>query len=219
MTKEIGQAIHQSAKLLSQAGQEINSLMRMIKETINNKIEKDGFGNNLVIHRNWFEDSRTDDSGFLWNQYSENLGIKKGNWKRKDAQMYLNIQISLDGDGMTHEETNNLEPLIHISLWGAHSDVNNSVYFALKMDETEEVTLQNEVLLNWAPDAKDWTEQSWTYSLKLTSLNSLDNIETKIIQPIQALLGSNSAETAGLNTLDGIVKYHELRSGVYQVQE
>lgn len=213
MTQSIGQAIHQSARLLSKAGQEINSLMIMINESINNH----QFGNGLVISEDWLEDSIYDDSGFICIHYAKNLGLRKAT-KRK-TQCYLNIQISLSDDGMTHAEANNEEPLIHISLWEEASDVNNDNYFALLWQEDEGFTLQEEVLFNWAPDVEDWTEQGWTYSLKLTSLNSLEDIKNKIVLPVDALLSSNSVEEAGLKNIDGIVKYHELRPCVYQVKE
>lgn len=213
MTLTIGQAIHQSARLLSQACTEINSLMTMIQESVN---EFD-FKEDVNISGDWAYDHINDDSDFLCLNYAASLGLKQS--RKKKTQCYLNIEFSLAGDGMTHEETNNQEPLVHISLWDVQTDYNNGYCFSLIMREEENITLQEEVLFNWSPETDNWAEQSWTYSLKLTSLNSLEDIKNKIILPVNKLIITNSATEAGLQAIDGIVKYHHLYGNTFQVKD
>lgn len=218
MAPTAGVNLHNSVKLIKQAGKEINALVTMIKNDINSEIEKDQLGCNAYIHgRGWYEESHLDDENYVYELYSEVLPLQKTKRNRNEAQRFLMIQVSLDGDGMTHEEANNHEPLIHIGLWDAPIDINDDQYMSLLLEHFDGFSVQENVLLNWYPEAESWTEQSWTYSLTLTSLNTPKDIKDKVIRPIRALMQNCDPLSAGLDKLDGIVRYKLLRDGVLQV--
>lgn len=218
MAPTAGVNLHNSVKLIKQAGKEINALVTMIKNDINSEIEKVQLGCNAYIHgRGWYEESHLDDENYVYELYSEVLPLQKTKRNRNEAQRFLMIQVSLDGDGMTHEEANNHEPLIHIALWDEPINLNNEQYISLHLSEADSFTIQENVLLNWYPEAESWTEQSWTYSLTLTSLNTPKDIKDKVIRPIRALMQNCDPLSAGLDKLDGIVRYKLLRDGVLQV--
>lgn len=218
MAPTAGVNLHNSVKLIKQAGKEINALVTMIKNDINSEIEKVQLGCNAYIHgRGWYEESHLDDENYVYELYSEVLPLQKTKRNRNEAQRFLMIQVSLDGDGMTHEEANNHEPLIHIALWDEPINLNNEQYISLHLSEADSFTIQENVLLNWYPEAESWTEQSWTYSLTLTSLNTPKDIQDKVIKPIRALMKKGDPLSAGLDKLDGIVRYKLLRDGVLQV--
>ena len=218
MAPTAGVNLHNSVKLIKQAGKEINALVTMIKNDINSEIEKVQLGCNAYIHgRGWYEESHLDDENYVYELYSEVLPLQKTKRNRNEAQRFLMIQVSLDGDGMTHEEANNHEPLIHIALWDEPINLNNEQYISLHLSEADSFTIQENVLLNWYPEAESWTEQSWTYSLTLTSLNTPKDIQDKVIKPIRALMKKGDPLSAGLDKLDGIVRYKLLRDGGLQV--
>ncbi|WP_404419007.1 hypothetical protein [Marinospirillum sp.] len=218
MAPTAGVNLHNSVKLIKQAGKEINALVAMIKNEINSAIEKDQLGCNAYTHgRGWSEESYLDDENYVCEFYSEVLPLQKTKRNRKEAQRYLIIQVSLDGEGMTHEEANNHEPLIHISLWDAPVDLNDGQYMSLLLEHFDGFSVQENVLLNWYPEVECWTEQSWTYSLILTSLNTPKDIQKKVINPIRNLMKTGDPLSARLDKLDGIVKYKLLREGVLQV--
>ncbi|MDR9469326.1 hypothetical protein [Marinospirillum sp.] len=81
------------------------------------------------------------------------------------------------------------------------------------MAANEGVVLQDQVLLNRAPEVEKTTDQGWTYSLYLTSLNSLDDIKQKIVAPVQQLLNTSSAAGTGLLDIEGVVRYQQVESG------
>lgn len=216
MSKSMGEAIHQSAKLLSQAGKEINALMYMIQIDINNEIEHNQLGCNVQIHSPWYEQEKNDESDFLCILYAAILPIKKGK-KKKLAQRYISIQISLDSDGMTHPQANNLEPLVHISLWNVPSNIAEDEYMRLDLVEDAELAIQDNFLVSWGTDAEDWTGQCWTYSLKLTSLNSPEDVRNKIITPFSQLMKTNNPIAAGLDKIEGIIRYEEITPRLLKV--
>lgn len=90
-------------------------------------------------------------------------------------------------------------------------------YISLLPDHTGTLEVQENVLINWYPEAESWTEQSWNYSLALTSLNTPKDIQDKVINPVRHLMQTGDPASAGLDKLDGIVKYKLLREGVLQV--
>ena len=60
-------------------------------------------------------------------------------------------------------------------------------------------------------------EQVWTYSVKLTSLNTLDDIRQKIIEPSIKLMQGKSHEGAGLLKFEGIVRYAHAGGGNFRI--
>ncbi|GLR63961.1 hypothetical protein [Marinospirillum insulare] len=216
MSKSMGEAIHQSAKLLSQAGKEINALMDMIQAEVNSEIEQNQLGCDAQVHGNWYEESNLDDSTFLFNLYAIVLPIKKGK-RKQSAQSYINIQVSLDSDGMTHPQANNLEPLAHISLWNVPTNIAEDEYMSLDLVEDTELEIQDNFLVSWGTDAEDWTDQCWTYSLKLTSLNSPEDVRNKIIIPFSQLMKTNNPIAAGLDKIEGIIRYEEITPRLLKV--
>lgn len=202
----IGQSIHRSFKLISQAGAEINSLSELIKQELT-----DSLPSTLKTMDDWSYDEQLDATGWAYNFIQNTLPLKSKGSKKQNPERYLNIQISLDGDSMAHPNAHNEEPLIHISFWECEPNTEDC-YFSLLMATDDEVVLQDQVLFNWAPEAEKTTEQGWTYSLYLTSLNSLDDITQKIVKPVQGLLNTNSAVDAGLINIEGIVRYQQAQS-------
>lgn len=201
-TTSIGQSIHRSIKLIAQAGQGIDSLSELIKQELANNLP-----GHLKTMDNWAYSEQEGSNGWTWNFLQYSLPVKAKSSKSRGAEAYLHFQISLDGDGMTHSETNNEEPLIHISFWEKSWEPGTECYFCLWMDSNEEVKLQDQVLFTWPPVETTAIEQNWTYSLKLTTLNSLTDIKEKIVGPVNALLNNPPALDAGLPDIEGIVRY------------
>lgn len=204
----IGQSIHRSCKLISRAGAEINSLSELIKQELAGNLPE---AIKAFANSGWADNELWDDSGWICNFLQFSLPLKGKSSKKQNPERYLNIQISLDGDGMTHPNAHNEEPLVHISFWACEPNAEDC-YFTLLMATDEEVVLQDQVLFNWAPEADETTDQGWTYSLYLTSLNSLDDIKQKIVKPVQQLLNTNSAFDAGLLDIEGVVRYQQVES-------
>lgn len=212
-TQSIGEAIHNSVRLISQAGTEIEALFAIITSQINSTIENELSDLRVKISRDWSYDWAYDDSEWVCNYSACSLGLKSS--RNRLTNRYLVIEAVLDGDGMTHDEANNKEPLLHVSLWDVDVSKSDNSYTNLDytnwdFEEDQIPSLQHDVLINWFPDAADWTGQAWTYSLFLTSINNLDDIKQKIIEPIVELLRTNDAQAAKLTEIEGVIHYEQI---------
>jgi hypothetical protein len=218
MTKQnIGIAIHQSVKLVEQAGREINSLVELIKREVDAALVSSGKLWDMKVTESWSDDGRFDDSGWVYTDHGFSLGLaRKGDRRSKS---YFSIQISLAGDGMSSDVARNEDPLVHVNLWGGDA-INFKDGNYLNIDFTDEddlPVLQDKVLFNWNAEAKLWQDQGWTYSIKLVSLNTMDDIRRKIIEPFTKLIQGKTLEEAGLTQLDGIIRYELTGEGKFRI--
>ncbi|TYT74193.1 hypothetical protein [Desulfobotulus mexicanus] len=213
--KEIGKAIHQSAQLIAKAGQEIESMMDLIKLQFEPEIASLKKDPKIYVSENWLYSWIYDDAGWVCMDYSISLGLGKST---KKHLRYLCIQVSLMGEGMSCEKAPNKEPLVHVCLFGdlINYDEENFMGPDLSNEEDEKIILQNDFFINWSSEASTWEEQAWAFTLRLTSLNSASDIQEKIIKPVIALLKGHSLERIGLEKIDGIVKYEEVEKFVFK---
>lgn len=212
--QHIGKSIYNSAKLISQAAQETLNLFELIENRFNSEVFE-------IEHKNipfkileyWTYDEVYDPSGWILNGYAETLGITR---RMNGVSSFLWIQLSLFGDENEFEEMDVKEPLLHICLMGHDlnysdgeyiniNDINNHVY------ETNPKSYQG-CFWYWANDKADPLKQEWYYSLKLTSLNSVEDVDQKIITPVKSLLSATSSTEKdsaihNLSKIDGILRY------------
>ena len=215
--ENIGIAIHQSVKMIEQAGREIDSLANLIQSEIDNAMSSE-LGTLCKVLDPWGENSseRNDDYGWVCTDYAFSLGlgqIKKG---KPITSRWLGIQISLAGDGMCSEVVKNEQPLVHICLWSAPIDFDEDYHMGPEI-ESSEIQLVDELLMDWAPEEELWHDKEWTYSLFLTSLNTIDDIRTKIVQPVAELMKGASPEQARLTEIEGVVRYNKIDENQYDV--
>lgn len=213
--ENIGIAIHQSVKMIEQAGREIDSLSELIQREIDNAMSSE-LGTLCKVVESWIAKERYDDHGWVCTDYAFSLGlgqIKKGT---PTTARWLGIQISLSGDGMSSEVVKNEQPLVHICLWSAPIDFDEDYHMGPEM-ESAEIQLVDEILMDWAPEEESWHDKEWTYSLFLTSLNTIDDIRKKIVQPVTELMKGASPEQAGLTEIEGVVRYNNIDENQYDI--
>lgn len=116
---------------------------------------------------------------------------------------------------MTTDSARNEEPLIHINFWADKIDF-DEIYMGLDLTNND-VLLQDGFFFNWKPGVKHWFEQEWTFSLKLVSINTINDIQQSIIKPFIKLVQGNSHKDSGLAELPGLVRYEETSRGYYRV--
>ena len=213
--KEIGKAIHQSVQLIAKAGQEIESMMDLIKLQLEPEIASLNKDPKIYVSEKWAYDWIYDDAGWVCTDYSMSLGLGRST---KKSLKYLSVQVSLMGNGMSCEKAPNKEPLVHVCLFGSPINYAEKNYMGtdLSNEEDEKIILQNNFFVNWSIEASNWEEQAWAYTLRLTSLNSATDIQEKIVKPVIAILQGHSLENTGFETVDGIVKYEEVEKFVFK---
>lgn len=203
--------IYHSTRFLIAVWREINSLVCLVKKHIEDEFDKfDG----VKVTKEWDDCFRIDDDDWVYTDSCVFLGVGKRNGK---ANKYINIQISLYGDGMRSGLDDNEEPLLHVSFRDDATDYEDGVYFSIADLDDAEVSLEENVLFNWGQIGCEWNKQEWTFSLKLTSINSIEDINSKIVKPLSALISGADIEKAGLKMIQGIVHYEKADEGSFYV--
>ncbi|SDB43357.1 hypothetical protein SAMN05660653_02095 [Desulfonatronum thiosulfatophilum] len=219
--KNIGISIHQSVKMIEQAGREIDSLSKLIQLEIDNAMSSK-LSTVCKIVESWNENLSElyDELEFVCTGYAFSLGlgqIKKG---RSTTARWLGVQISLAGDGMCSEIVENEQPLVHINLWNHPVYFDEELYMGPKIKPVmspDSIVLINNILFDWTPEKALWQDKEWTYSLFLTSLNTIDDIRKKIVQPVTELMKSASPEQAKLTEIEGVVRYIKIDENQYDI--
>jgi len=208
----IGSNIAQSAALINSACIEINNMLTLLQQELSDALENSKSDlSRYAYFGEWQSSERLTESNWVCSDTSESLPIFKHN-KNKEATRYFCIQVSLIGDGADIPGIQT-EPLVHVALIDAPIDFE---YCYITPEETlsdEDAVLdrgQEGTLISWGESSSGfWYEQQWCYSVKLTSLNTLDDLRSKIIGPaLELLTGEEYSNVAmRLKDLEGIINY------------
>lgn len=206
---EIGKAITKYANFISQVGVEIEAMVKLIKQELSSAVATASIKEHMKPVGDWESKTRYSEEEWVVIDYAFSLGMKPAGKGKSSVVRWLSFQISLAGEGTAAE--GNEEPLLHICWFDSPINFEEDFcYMGFPLDEDDNPELENKVLFNWTPDAKKWSEQQWAFSLRLTSLNTLDDIENKIIRPTVALLSGKTPIVALPLTLDGLVCYEKI---------
>ncbi len=214
----IGSSISRSIKLISQAATEIDSLSDLLKERFDEEILNESFEKyrSVADHSHWDGDTNTDENGWVYYDISYSIPLKlKG---RKKAAGYLSFQISLCDEG--HAAMDNQEPLFHVIWWKEPVEFEEGAYMGFPMGDEGDLLpeLLNKRLFFW--ENEDNGIDEWTFSVFLTSLNTLNDITKKIIEPVTSLLNADNVEEAlSCLEVEGLVSYQKVDglAGQYQI--
>ncbi len=220
--ENIGIAIHQSVKIIEQAGREIYSLAKLIQQEIDTAISSSELGTLCKIVESWGknETERHDDHGWVCTDYAFSLGLGQKKQGKQSTKRWLGIQISLAGDGMCSEIVKNEQPLIHINLWDHPVDFDEESYMGPEIKPgmaPDSIELINNILFDWAPEEKFWQDKEWTYSLFLTNFNTISDIREKIVQPVTKLMRGSSPKETELTKIEGVVRYEKIDGDHYNI--
>ena len=206
---ELGNSVTKSAKFIAKIGEQVESMIQLITTNLS-----DSFKNIEKYYypsEDWKYRTRYDQYEWVLSDYSCCIGLKLKEKKKSNPKSdpigYLIIQISLWQDGA--EFVGNEEPLIHISWWDDPIEIDkDNNYFGSLFGDDEDFVIESSVLINWNPEAKTIQEQRWSYSLRLTSINDLNDIRNKIVNPVIDLFNKGIEKVVlSISKIDGIVAY------------
>lgn len=202
---EVGKSIMESAYFIAKIGEQVESMLDLIIDNLSKSFEK--IENFFVPVGNWKSCTRYDENAWILSDYVHYIGLKSNYKKKVDPEGYLSLQISLWQDGAKFD--GNDEPLIHICWWNDEIRIDkDDNYFGSLFGGDEDFELEENVIINWNPETEITRDQRWSYSLRLTSINNLDDIRNKIVSPVTDLLTKGIKETVpSIAKLDGIVFY------------
>jgi hypothetical protein len=195
----IGESIANSVDLIDKAGKEIDSLLNLIEEEVNRELLDRSFGLFPYVGT-WQYSENFSDNQWVYKDVARSLEL--GERSNSKTKRYLSIQVSLSGEGIESSKSDNKEPLVHVCFWEIPVNFNEDIYFSLGEADAH---LKNNVLWDWSPDASRWIEQEWTYSLRLTSINTIEDIRRKIVSPFIAL---TSNKTEKIKNIQGVLLHN-----------
>lgn len=202
---ELGKSVTKSAQFIAKIGEQVESMIELITTNLSNSFKN--IDKYYYPAENWKSCTRYDQNDWVLSDYAHYIGLKLKGKKKSDPIGYLIIQISLWQDGA--EFVGNEEPLIHISWWDDPIEIDkDNNYFGSLFGDDEDFVIESNILINWNPEAKTIQEQRWSYSLRLTSINDLDDIRNKIVNPVIDLFNKGIEEVVlSISKIDGIVAY------------
>lgn len=207
MTKVVdGAALASCFKVVSSCGSEIEAMSDSLANLFTDAIsEEDDKLKPLTCALNdkHFSSYCMDDFGWVCTDIAYNLPLKRVG-RSKKTLAYLGFQISMMGTGIAAPRNN--EPLVHVFLWEVPVDfVNDNVAYPL--DKNSGPRVCNEVLIEWGVIGGEWSDRQWLFSLRLTTLNSIEDLKRCIVDPALALLRGDSVISALPSSIEGLIRY------------
>ena len=204
-----GVKLTQCFNLVSNAGKEIDALSEVLNNQIAKAIAKTSF---RPDQKEPMYSGRNDDSGWIFTDFAYSFALKSKN--KKVADKKLGYQVSLLGDGVGFSEK--AEPLLHVFFWGDAADFDDDSYMCIPHPASSEdpwELVYNGQLISWD------NLNGWTFSIRLTTLNSTQDLEQYVVNPAIALLNGEKPEEAFPELNPGLVTYQIVEDGMLIIKE
>lgn len=187
---DIGKSITEAIRFVSRLGAECERLTDLIREEMSRALLVPEIAKRFKVGGKWIDNRTTDENAWVYTELGISLPIISK--PKRSTGSYLVVQISLTGEGINAED--NQEPLIHIGRWGDPIDFEElQMGFPLDLANEYDLILEDERLFRWVHTQY---ENEWCYSLRLTDINSPNDVQHQIINPTKTLLLGNSATEA-----------------------
>ncbi|MFV3339164.1 hypothetical protein ACNFB1_18590 [Pseudomonas sp. NY15349] len=207
---DIGKTISECISLISKVGAECEVLALMLKQELNSLLSN-GSVRKYVVAGPWEEASLTDSNQWVYTDIAYSLPVIMKPKRKIGA--YLSFQISFVGTGIAALDNN--QPLLHVGFWSKAVDF-DECWMGFPLDDSPR-TLEHGQLFRWTTSSESLSE--WVYSLRLAEMNTMQDIQEKVVVPVTALLLGESAADAFVGTAKSIVRYCEIEGspGQYRV--
>lgn len=192
-----GVKLTQCFNLVSNAGKEIDALSEVLNNQLSKAIAKTSF---RLDGKEPMYSGRNDDSGWIFTDFAYSFALKSKNKKVPDKN--LGYQVSLLGDGVGFSEK--AEPLLHVFFWDDTANFDDDCYMYIPYPASPEdpwELVYNGQLISWD------NLNGWTFSIRLTTLNSAQDLEQYVVNPAIALLNGEQPEEAFTGSHPGLVAY------------
>lgn len=180
-------------KIVSDTLNEVDSLHLLISEKFQKEI-KDKLNMLLSAGESSGAYELKDNSDRIIYSTAQSIPLK-GRGKGQKVARYISWQIALSGQYINYPS--NKEPLIHVCLWATHCK-DDWIEFPLDYASDPFNLSKGGKLIQWDCEgaSQDWLKKSWTFAVRLTSINSVSDIEKYIVNPAIALLNGESVDVA-----------------------
>jgi len=174
--------------VVSKSGVQLEALNSLLIDKTKKSIDSIG---GIVCIDEIKQDYECDESG--WVVIGSILSIPLKEKGKKKPQRFVNFQISLMGECIDYPT--NPTPLVFVSLWEIRASFKESEYMTLLLPDNCEVISGR--LVQWdGDDQTNWPQQAWTFAVPLEKINSIEDVNAYIIQPLINLIKSKRTEEA-----------------------
>jgi len=153
-----------------------------------------------------------DGTHWIYTSYHKSFPLKAKGKGRQPTKRYLSFQIAMTGDHIGYEKNN--EPLVHVSLWGGpvdfntkNDDIKNFVILPDVIDQSDEIFRERIIIWNEESETEGWLSKYWTFSVRLSKLNSINDIEVNIVNPAMQLINCRPLDSALPDDLPALFFY------------
>ena len=187
---DTGKSITEAIRFVARLGGECEHLIHLIKQELSEALLAKEVAKRFKAGGKWIDSRTTDDHQWVYTGLAVSMPLIAK--PKRSATSYLVVQISLAGEGI--DAQGNHEPMVHVGQWGNPVDFEEVLMgFPMDMDTGYQLILDNERLFRWVHERY---ETEWCFSLRLTDINSLHDVQHRIIRPMMALLMGESAAEA-----------------------
>jgi len=194
--------------VVSRCAREVQVLTQVLDNSIAEKLSERNqrfkLNGNVVLSEQW------DDSRWLRIGVAHSFPLKESGKGNKRTVMHLSYQISLLGGGVIGD-AGRQEPALHVCLWPGALDFDEGqcVSFPLFREDQDQFEVVDGRLLAWGMDPQKigWSSFSWSYSIRLADLNSMDDVESHVVNPALKLMQGVNVSSALPGSLKGLVFY------------
>lgn len=183
---DIGVSITESFSFVSSVATECEALLKMAKEEVSRMLLDADMKQAHSASGDWMLSYEEDETGWLNTELAASLALKQG--RKKNPSGHVFVQISLAGYGIN--ASNNLEPLIHVGWW--HDPIvfgETQMGFPIENGKDYQLELEEGVLFRWTHKA---APNEWCYALRLTDVNTLQDVTDLVVAPLKRLLLGHS---------------------------
>lgn len=204
----VGQTITEAFSYVSKVGEECEALAQLIRQEVSEHLPSAARALGLVPGK-WSSRYKTIGAGWV---YSDVVWfVPLAPVKQDVGTAHLSFQLSIFCD--SPEAGSIDEPLLHISFWDSVTDPNTMEYMGFPCYEMIPSTMKQLAngcarLLRWPANTgqPDW----WTYSLRVTGINTLEDVRSLITAPVTMLLADVDKGEELLQSLQKVVRYSPL---------
>lgn len=208
MELTLGRKYRYCIDAISQYGAQINTLADTLENLLKEEISSRKDIDVKLAEGKIYRDDRYDDSEWVYTDHTRSVPlVRKDRRKNKEPEQYLSFQVSLSGDTVSF--SGNDEPLLHICLWEDKLDFEDFFMTYPMLDKESDYALESNRLIIWGERNKVWTDLSWTFSIRLFTLDSTEALRERVVAPVIKLLKGATATEALPDTLPGLVMYDD----------
>jgi hypothetical protein len=202
----LGTNIYKAFKLVENFSNEVKALAELMTSKINDHVfdeNRDSIGYKIMGKWRWYYLSS--DYDWILKQYWCVLPLSNNKKARTKTSHHLFVFFDIAGDESSFDKIGNTEPLLNI--WLTYGYEGDGV-FSIDPDEIskwEDWQWKSNVLGCVKSEFDGNYLNEWMFTLRLTSINSPEDIDKKVINPLLSLL---------LNKYDDAIKYLENIDGI-----